>query len=74
MLYKNADNYGAQFRNHWQNYNQDPHFYDNIDHLTTALINNDYKVAQKIVNEVQEDLIEWSGKKSVWHKYKKGSE
>jgi hypothetical protein len=68
MLYEEAERH-IMFAT--ERYNQDYLFYDNIERLTLNLLNEDYEKAQKIINEIQEDLIQHCGKKSVWYKYKK---
>lgn len=67
MLY---DETTYNFRTHTIRYTQDVRFYDDIERITHSLINNDYKTAQKIVNNLQNDLIKRAGKKSRWYKYK----
>ena len=54
-----------------ERYSQDHIFYDNVINLTNQLINNNYKNAQRIIDEIQEDLIKRAGKKSRFYKYKK---
>lgn len=54
-----------------ERYSQDYRFYDRVEKLTEHLINNEYKQAQKIVNEIEKDMIKRAGKKSRYYKYKK---
>ena len=52
-------------------YSQDGLTYDRIERLIRNLLNNDFEQAQVNVNELQTDMIERSGQKSRWFKYKK---
>lgn len=54
-----------------ERYNHDYLYYDRIYDATRAILNNDYKKAQKLVRYVEEDRIRRSSKKSIWYKYKK---
>lgn len=54
-----------------ERYSQDYRFYDNVYRMTENLINGRYQKAQKIINEIEADLIKRAGKKSKFYKYKK---
>jgi hypothetical protein len=66
MMYDEA---GYSIRFSMRRYSQDARFYDYVQYLVHALLNNDKKVAQKFVNEIQKDRIRRAGKKSRWYKY-----
>lgn len=68
MLYEESE---RSIRFASERYSQDHRFYDNIYEMTRYLINSDYKKSQKIINEIQNDLVKRSGKKSRFYKYKK---
>ncbi len=68
MMYDESDAYIRFAR---ERYSQDGLFYDRVENLTEHLINNEYKQAQKIVNEIEKDKIERAGKKSRYYKYRK---
>ncbi len=67
MLYNQADLLIKFAR---QRYNRDHTFYDRIEDLMKALVNEKYSDAQNIVDEIEEDLIKRSGQKSLFYKYK----
>lgn len=56
-----------------ERYSQDFRFYDRVSKLTEHLLNEDYKSAQKIITEIEKDMIKRAGKKSKYYKYKKQS-
>lgn len=53
-----------------ERYAQDSRYYDNVYHLTHALLNNDYGTAQLIINSIEKDNIQRASKQSRWYKYK----
>ena len=53
-----------------ERYSQDHLYYDRIYDATRLILNNDYKRAQKLVGEWEEDNIRRSTQKSKWYKYK----
>ena len=55
-----------------ERYSQDWIFYDNVEKMTLALLNNDYSAAQKIIDEIEKNKIKRAGKKSRWFKYRRG--
>ena len=68
LFYNESD---ANIRFAASRYSQDYRFYDRADKLTTHLLNNDYKKAQKVINDIESDLISRAGKKSPYYKYRK---
>lgn len=66
-LYNGTD---AYIRYAMQRYTQDHIYYDNIERACHSLVNNDYRTAQKILNEIENDNIKRAGKKSIWYKYR----
>lgn len=67
MLYDEAD---KQIRFARERYQQDHRFYDRVEKLTDHLLKGEYKKAQKTIDEIEKDLIERSGKRSRYYKYK----
>ena len=55
-----------------QRYNSDFRFYDNLNDLTLMLLDKQYKEAQKLIDEIQNDLIKHASKRSPFFKYQKG--
>ncbi len=68
-LYDEANDYSSLAIKR-QRYNQDYAYYDRLDKLTYALLNNDYKSAQHLINQLEYDKIKLAGNKSVYYKYK----
>ena len=68
LFYNESD---AYIRFASERYSQDHLFYDRSDNLTTHLMNKDYKKAQKVINDIESDLISRAGKKSPYYKYQK---
>ena len=68
LFYNESD---AYIRFASERYSQDHLFYDRSDNLTTHLMNKDYRKAQKVINDIESDLIRRAGKKSAYYKYKK---
>lgn len=54
-----------------QSYSQDHLYYDRIYKATEAILNNDYKTAQKEITNWEEYNIMRASKKSKWYKYQK---
>lgn len=67
MLYDQANEYIGYAE---RRYSQDYLYYDRVQKLTEHLINREYKRAQKIVNDIENDMIRRAGKKSRFYKYK----
>lgn len=55
-----------------QRYNSAFNYYDNLNNLTLYLLDKDYREAQKLVDRVQDYLIQRASKKSPFFKYQKG--
>lgn len=68
LFYNESD---AYIRFSSERYTRNHLFYDRSDNLTTHLMNKDYRKAQKIINDIESDLISRAGKKSAYYKYKK---
>lgn len=67
-LYDATNSY-IRFAN--ERYNQDYLYYDRVYTATKAILNNDFKTAQKEIQRWEQDNIERSSKKSKWYKYRK---
>lgn len=68
-LYDEANDhspYGIKY----QRYHQNPGYYDILTILTQALLNQDYKSAQHLINQIEYEQIRLSGSKSSYYKYK----
>ena len=55
-----------------QRYNSAFNYYDNLNNLALYLLDKDYREAQKLVDRVQDYLIQRASKKSPFFKYQKG--
>ena len=55
-----------------QRYNSAFNYYDNLNNLTLYLLDKDYREAQKLVDRIQDYLIQRASKKSPFFKYQKG--
>ena len=66
MLYDAAD---RSIRFATERYNQDSRYYDNVERLTTAILNEDYEAAQDLIEKIEAKQIELAGQKSPWFKY-----
>ena len=69
MLY-DAANDKSSLAVKMQSYTRDANFYDGLTNLTRALLNNDYKTAQRLINYIEHDSIKRAGKKSSYYKYR----
>lgn len=65
-LYEAAD---AYVRYASERYSQDHLYYDRIYDATRAILNNDFKSAQKTIRAWEQDNIYRASKKSKWYKY-----
>lgn len=70
MMYDEADKY-IRFAN--ERYSQNYRFYDRVEEMTRDLLNGNKKKAQKIIREIETDMIKRAGKKSRYYKYQKNS-
>lgn len=52
-----------------ERYTRDHVYYERIYNATRAILNNDFKSAQKLINEWERDNIYRASKKSKWYKY-----
>lgn len=67
MLY---DGTTASVKTARERYSQDHQYYDRVNNMTTALMNNDYKSAQVFINAIEADFISHATKKSRYYKYR----
>lgn len=67
-LYKATENHIRYAR---ERYTRDYLYYDRIYGATKAILNNDFKEAQREITDWEEDNIKWATKKSKWYKYQK---
>lgn len=66
-LYDEADTHFAYWT---ERYSQDSSYFDRIYKATQYILNEEYEKAQNALENWQKDLIEHSGKKSMFYKYK----
>lgn len=52
-----------------ERYNQNHLYYERVYNATRAILNDDFKTAQEIINDWERDNIERASKKSKWYKY-----
>ena len=74
MLYDEADRASYKLSSRAlsnESYNQASYWYDKVYDLCHSLVNNDYKTAQALINDLEYDGISSAGKKSRWYKYRK---
>lgn len=70
-LYNTAESY-QYIPTARQSYSQNRIYYDRIYDATKAVLNNDFKTAQREITLWEDDNIRRATKKSKWYKYKNG--
>lgn len=70
-LYDSAERRGTYQGQYQEAYSRDHLYYDRIYRATSAIINGDFKRAQKEIKAWEESNIGIATRKSAWYKYKK---